>query len=172
MSQHPEHDPSTTPQPPHQPGYGGQPAPGGYGGQPAPGGYGGQPAPGGYGSPPVGGDERSMMLVAHLSAPVAMLVSVGWLPFLGPLLVWLFYKDRSRAVRTVSAGAFNFNVSITVASVVTWISVILTLGLGFLWAIPIWIVLFIVQIWLHVKGAMAASRGEVYDYPFQLRILS
>ena len=156
MSQNPEHDPTTA----HQPNYGGQPAPGGYGGQPAPGGS------------PVGGDERSMMLIAHLSAPVAMLVSVGWLPFLGPLLVWLFYKDRSAAVRTVAAGAFNFNVAVTIASVLTWVSVIVTLGIGFLWAIPIWIVLFIVQIWVHVKGALAASRGEVYDYPFQLRILS
>jgi uncharacterized protein len=154
MSQYPEHDPSTSPQPPH------------------PHGYGGQPAPGGYGSAPITGDERSMMLIAHLSAPVAMLVSVGWLPFLGPLLVWLFYKDRSRAVRTVSAGAFNFNVAITIVSVLTWISVFLTLGIGFLWAIPILIGLFVVQLWVHVKGAMAASRGEVFDYPFQVRILS
>lgn len=183
MSHNPEHDPTTSQPGPgaaDRPAYGGPPVPGGYGGQPAPGGYGGQPAPGGYpgqsapdyGSSAVGGDERSMMLIAHLSAPVAMLVSVGWLPFLGPLLVWLFYKDRSRAVRTVAAGAFNFNVAITVVSVLTWISVFVTLGLGLLWAVPIWILLFIVQIWVHVKGAMAASRGEIYDYPFQLRILS
>lgn len=120
----------------------------------------------------VAGDERSMMLIAHLSAPVAMLVSAGWLPFLGPLLVWLFYKDKSQPVRVVSAGAFNFNVSITAVSILTWISVILTLGIGLLWAIPIWIALFVVQLWVHIKGALAASNGQVYDYPFQLRILS
>lgn len=152
MSQNPEHDPTTGPEPGYR-----HPAPGaGYGGAPA----------------PIGGDERSMMLIAHLSAPVAMLISAGWLPFLGPLLVWLFYKDRSRAVRTVAAGAFNFNVAITIVSVLTWISVFVTLFVGLLWAVPIWIALFIVQIWVHVKGALAASRGEVYDYPFQLRILS
>ncbi len=142
-----------------------------YGYEPPPG---SQPPTSGYGGPPapIGADERSMMLVAHLSAPVAMLISVGWLPFLGPLLVWLFYKDRSRAVRTAAAGGFNFNISMTIASVLTWLSVIVTLGLGFLWAIPIWIVLFVVQVWVHVKAALAASRGEVYTYPFQLRILS
>ena len=113
-----------------------------------------------------------MMLVAHLSAPASMLLSVGWLPFLGPLLVWLFYRERSRAVRTVAAGAFNFNVTMTIASVLTWISVIVTLGIGFLWAIPIWILLFIIQIWAHVRGALAASRGEVYNYPLQIRLLS
>lgn len=112
------------------------------------------------------------MLIAHLSAPVSFLVSGAWLPFLGPLLVWLFYKDRSPAVRTASAGAFNFNITMTIATVALWISVIVTLGIGFLWAIPLWIVLFIVQVWAHVKGAMMASRGEVYTYPFQIRILS
>jgi uncharacterized protein len=120
----------------------------------------------------VTGEERSMMLVAHLSAPASMLLSVGWLPFLGPLLVWLFYRERSAAVRTAAAGAFNFNITMTIASVLTWLSVIVTLGIGFLWAIPIWILLFIIQIWAHVRGALAASRGEVYDYPLQIRLLS
>ncbi|AXH97803.1 DUF4870 domain-containing protein [Ornithinimicrobium avium] len=113
-----------------------------------------------------------MMMIAHLSAPAAMLLSAGWLPFLGPLLVWLFYKDRSPAVRTAAAGAFNFNISLTIVSVLTWISVFLTLFIGLIWAIPIWIVLFVVQLWVHIKGAVKASHGEVYDYPFQIRILS
>lgn len=124
------------------------------------------------GQVPVEGEERTMMLLAHLSAPISFLLSGAWLPFLGPLLVWVFYKDRSQAVRVASAGAFNFNVSMTIATVALWLSVILTLGIGFLWAIPLWIILFVVQVWAHVKGAMMASRGEVYEYPFQLRILS
>ncbi len=123
-------------------------------------------------APAASGEERSMMMIAHLSAPVSMLISAGWLPFLGPLLVWLFYKDRSAAVRAASAGAFNFNISLTIASVLTWISVIVTLGIGFLWAIPIWIVLFVLMLWAHIKGAVRASNGQVYDYPFQIRILS
>lgn len=127
---------------------------------------------GGYGTPGrASGEERTMMLIAHLSAPASALLSAGWLPFLGPLLVWLFYRERSAAVRTASAGAFNFNVTMTIASVLTWISVFVTLGVGFIWAIPIWIVLFIIQVWAHVRGALAASRGEVYDYPFQIRLL-
>ncbi|WP_237565850.1 DUF4870 domain-containing protein [Ornithinimicrobium cerasi] len=128
--------------------------------------------PQGSGAGGAGGEERTMMLIAHLSAPVSFLVSGAWLPFLGPLLVWLFYKDRSPAVRTAAAGAFNFNIMMTIASVVTWISVIITLGIGLIWAIPIWIVLFVVQLWMHIKGAMKASNGEVYTYPWQIRILS
>lgn len=118
------------------------------------------------------GDERTMMLLAHLSAPISMLLSVGWLPFLGPLLIWLFYKDKSPAVRTAAAGAFNFNLTLTIATVVLWISVILTLFVGLIWAIPGWIAIFVVQLWCHIKGALRASRGEVYVYPFQIKLLS
>jgi hypothetical protein len=132
---------------------------------------GGQPYPTG-GQVPADGEERSMMMLAHLSAPVSFLLSGAWLPFLGPLLVWLGYKDRSAAVRTAAAGAFNFNVTMTIASWAIWLSVLLTLFIGLIWAIPLLIVLFIVQVWAHVKGAMRASRGEVYTYPFQIRILS
>lgn len=113
-----------------------------------------------------------MMLLAHLSAPISMLISAGWLPFLGPLLIWLFYKDRSAAVRTASAGAFNFNLSLTIISILLWISVILTLFVGLIWAVPAWIALFVIQLYCHIKGAIRASNGEVYDYPFQLRLLN
>ena len=124
------------------------------------------------GPAPLDGEERSMMLLAHLSAPAAFLLSAGWMPFLGPLLIWLFYKDKSQAVRRAAAGAFNFNITMTIATVALWISVILTLGIGFVWAIPGWVVLFIIQVWAHVRGAMKSVNGEVYDYPFQIRLLS
>lgn len=176
-------DPTVQPQqdtgwsggPPHVPG----PARGQDAGRPPSGGpsSGQRGGPSGYGPGPgtagnIEGEERTMMLLAHLSAPISFLLSGAWLPFLGPLLVWVFYKDRSQPVRVASAGAFNFNVSMTIATVALWLSVILTLGVGFLWAIPLWILLFVVQIWAHVKGAMMASRGEVFEYPFQLRILN
>ncbi|MFX0539310.1 DUF4870 domain-containing protein [Ornithinimicrobium sp. Y1847] len=119
-------------------------------------------------APNPGADERTMMLLAHLAAPASLLISGGWLPFLGPLLIWLFYKDRSKAVRVASAGAFNYNVSMTIVSWILWFSVIITFGLGLLWAVPIWIAMIIP----HIKGVLWANRGEVYDYPFQIRLLS
>lgn len=154
-------------QPYQQGGYPQQPRQ--QGGHPQGQGY--QPA---YGAPQgaATGEERTMMLLAHLSAPIAYLVSAGWVPFLGPLLIWLFYKDRSRAVRIASAGAFNFNLGVTIASWITWASIILTLGVGFLWGIPILIFLFLLQVWAHVRGVIKASNGQAYEYPFQIRILS
>lgn len=132
---------------------------------------GGYPQPGqpqGYDPRPADGEERTMMLLAHLSAPVSLVLSGGWLPFLGPLLIWLFYKDKSRAVRSVAAGAFNYNVTTTLVSWALWISVFLTLFIGLIWAIPIWIAMIIP----HIIGIVRASDGRTYEYPFQIRILS
>lgn len=115
-------------------------------------------------------DDRSMALIAHLSTLVATIISAGWLSFVGPLVVWFLYKDKSAFVRESAAGAFNFNVGMWIMSIVGWICIITVIG------IPIGLILlaisFIAQIVCHILGAMKASKGELYRYPFQLRILS
>lgn len=118
------------------------------------------------------GEEKTAMLLAHLSAPVAFIVSAGWLSFLGPLIIWFLYREKSNPVRTASAGAFNFNITMTLISWGLWLSVFVTFGIGLLWAVPGWIVLFIVQVFAHVKGVMETSEGRVYNYPAQIKILS
>ena len=46
-----------------------------------------------------------MAILAHLAAVIAMVVSAGWLTFVGPLIVWFIYKDKSRFVRNAAAGS-------------------------------------------------------------------
>ncbi|OLL82996.1 hypothetical protein Ae263Ps1_0051c [Pseudonocardia sp. Ae263_Ps1] len=58
--------------------------------------------------PPEG--SRIAAILAHLSAPIAAVLSAGLLSLLGPLLVWLVKKDDPFA-RRAAAGAFNFNLS-------------------------------------------------------------
>lgn len=143
------------------PGQQGQPQAGAWQGQPA---Y--QP------NQQASGDERTWMILAHVSAPIAFIVSAGWLSFVGPLLVWLFKKDSSPAVRQAAAGAFNFNLTFWLLYLLGWVVAIFTLGLGFLVAIPFWLLIFLVAAYVHIKGAIRASRGETYRYPFQLPVLS
>lgn len=75
-------------------------------------------------------------------------------------------------MREASAGAFNFNLTMTLISLAIWVSVIFTLGIGFLWAVPLWIGLFVVQVVVHVKGVMVTNEGRTYHYPAQLRVLA
>jgi uncharacterized protein len=116
-----------------------------------------------------GASSRIASILAHLSAPIAALVSAGWLSLLGPLLVWLVKKDDPYT-RRAAAGAFNFNVSFWVLYVFSWLLIFTVVGAVI--GIPLIIVLFLVSAWCHVKGAIRAANDQPYDYPFQIRILS
>lgn len=124
--------------------------------------------PSGAGTP--GSDEKSLAVIAHLSGLAAILLSAGWLPFVGPLIVWILFRDRGRLVRTASAGAFNFAIGITVLGIAAWICLFTIILIPV--AIVLWIVAFIAQVWCSVRGAIAASNGQIYRYPFQLPLLS
>lgn len=133
--------------------------------------YGQQPGqPGQHGQAPgTSGDERTMAVLAHLSAPIAAVVSVGWLSVVGPLIVWAIYKDRDPVVRQAAAGAFNFNVSFWLLYLVSWILIITVVGAVI--GLPLMLVGFVVAAVCHVLGAVKASRGEPYTYPFQIPVL-
>ncbi|MGB3828159.1 MAG: DUF4870 domain-containing protein [Ornithinimicrobium sp.] len=116
-------------------------------------------------------EEKTWSILAHLSAPVAALVSVGMLNFVGPLIIWAIYKDRSQRVRHAAAGAFNFNLSLWILYAVLVVASILSLGLLLIVTIPIGIVVWIASMVLHIMAAIKASNGEVYTYPAQLPVL-
>jgi uncharacterized Tic20 family protein len=118
---------------------------------------------------PAGSGSRLAAVVAHLSAPIAALVSAGWLSLLGPLIVYLVKKDDPLA-RRAAAGAFNFNLAFWVLYLVSWLLIFTVIGAVI--GIPLIIVLFVVSLWCHVKGAIRAANDEPYDYPFQIRVLS
>ena len=55
-----------------------------------------------------------MAVVAHASGLVTMVISAGSLPFLGPVLLWALYRDRSPSVGQAAAGPFTVNVALWV----------------------------------------------------------
>ncbi|MVA74792.1 DUF4870 domain-containing protein [Auraticoccus sp. F435] len=114
-------------------------------------------------------DERTPAVLAHLSAIIAMVVSAGWLSFVGPLLVWLVYRHRSDFVRRSAAGAFNFNLWAWLLSVLGWICAITVIA--FPVAVVLWVVAAVMTVVCHVLGAVRASNGVLYTYPKQVRIL-
>lgn len=113
--------------------------------------------------------SRLAAVLAHLSAPIAALLSAGWLSLLGPLIVWLVSKDDP-LTRRAAAGAFNFNVTFWLLYVVSWVLIFTVVGAVI--GIPMIVVLFLVSAWCHVKGAVRAAGDRPYDYPFQVRLLS
>lgn len=117
-------------------------------------------------------EEKTWTVLAHLAAPIAALVSVGLLNFVGPLVIWAIYKDRSAKVRHASAGAFNFNITLWIVYAVLVVASILSLGFLLLLTIPLGIAVWVLSMVLHIMAAVKASNGEVYTYPAQIKLLS
>ncbi len=115
-------------------------------------------------------DERTFAIVAHLSAIAAMILSAGSLSFLGPLIVWFVYKDRSPFVRQAAAGSFNFNLWAWVMSVIAWVLVFTVILIPV--SIVLWAVAGIMTLWCHIRAAMKAAKHEPYRYPASIPVLS
>jgi len=115
------------------------------------------------------GTERTVSILAHLSALIAAVVSAGWLSIVGPLVVYLVYKDRSPIARQAAAGAFNFNLAVWLLIIVGWVC-LFTVVLAPI-AIIVWVIAGVAALFCHIKGAMRASNGEPYSYPFSIPVL-
>ena len=126
--------------------------------------------PSSYGTPQPTSDERLWAILAHLSAPIASVISVGWLTIVGPLVVWVLYKDKSAFVRQAAAGAFNFTLTMWLISVIGWV---LTFTVVFMVVgIPMIIIGALGSIVLGIVGAIKTSSGVAFTYPWQLAVLS
>src|SRR6478609_3010172 len=129
---------------PQQPTYGQPPT---YGPPPT---YGGQPMyqqpvnPGGLTN-----EEITWGSAAHWSA----------LAFLGPLIVMLTKGNQSAYVRRQSVESLNFQLSILIYGIVSFILLFVLVGFVLLPIVGLmWLVFTII-------GAVRASRGEEYHYP-------
>lgn len=116
-------------------------------------------------------EERTWGMLAHLSVVLASVLSAGLLMFLGPLIVYLMYKDRSRFIRFHAAEALNGAIIATVAA---WILMIVALILSFiligLLLLPlVWLVPALYFVYAII-GAVKANNGEWWNYPLTPRM--
>ena len=104
-------------------------------------------------------DQRTMALAAHL---------LGIFPgFIGALIIWLINKDDAgKAFVTDQAKeALNFQITVTIAMVISMILMIVIIG-GIL--API---VGIISLVFSIIAAVKANNGEAYRYPFALRLI-
>lgn len=101
-------------------------------------------------------DDNNLAMIAHILGIV-----IG---FVGPLIIYLTAKDKPFAY-SQSKEALNFQITVVIA----WVAagILSFIGIGFLLYGAVWVVNLI----FCVMGAMAASKGEEYKYPFALRLV-
>lgn len=141
-----------------------------------------QPAPGTAGvyDGPLSGepinrsDSRLWAMLSQLAVVLGHVVSWGFLGWVGPLIIFLIYKDRDRFVRYHSAEALNGAIAVLIAQVVLTVVItiltVITLGLGsFLF--PLVGIPALLQLIFAIIGAVKANQGEYWNYPLNLRFV-
>lgn len=104
-------------------------------------------------------DEKNMALLAHLGGIV-----FGFVP---ALIIWLVKKEQGEdfAVRQAKE-ALNFQITALIGYVISW--VLMFLLIGFLVFMLLWVAVIV----FSIIGAVAASKGTEYKYPFALRLIN
>ena len=122
----------------------------------------GDPRQPGYGGAPYGQGPRPedtvWSVLAHLSIFVFAL--------LGPLVLYLVFKDTSPMTRHHAAEALNFHLTLLIASIVATVLVVVLIGFVLLLA------LFVYSIVLAIVAAVAAGNRQPYRYPLTIRFVS
>ena len=114
-------------------------------------------------------------MFAHLSALLGGLLTYGWAGsvgfFIGPLVIWLMKKDTMPFVDDQGKEALNFAITVSLACVVLMILTIMTLGIGALLTIPLFMVIGIASLIFVIMAAVKANEGVRYRYPVSIRLV-
>jgi uncharacterized Tic20 family protein len=120
-------------------------------------------------------DERTWGAISHAGAVVAMICSAGFLGFIASIAVYVIHKDRGPFVRAHAANSINVQITmfiwLVVAAVLYVILGIVTLGIGFVVFLPVFLVPLVIAGVLHVLGAVKAYQGEWWNPPFTPRFV-
>ncbi len=102
-------------------------------------------------------DDRNMAMLAHLLGIVS--------GFVGALIIWLIKKDQSPFVDEQGKEALNFQITVMIGFVGSWILMFVLIGMLL---IPL---LLIANLVFCILAAVAVSKGDHYKYPFAIRLL-
>jgi len=99
-------------------------------------------------------DEKTMAILSHV------LTLFFWI--FPPLIIYLLKKDESSFIAQHAKESMNFQITMAIAGVILFITII---GILLLW------VLGIIVLVLVIVATIKASEGKLYRYPFTLRLI-
>jgi uncharacterized protein len=110
------------------------------------------------GLPPISeSDEKTWAIISHISIP--------FFGFIGPMIAYLIYKDRSEWLKQVTAEALNFSILYSIVYLIAVITIAVVIGL------ILWPLAFIVALIFCIMGTIAANKHEFYKYPINVRFI-
>jgi uncharacterized Tic20 family protein len=116
--------------------------------------------------------DRNLAMLVHLGSMCTTLFSGGlFLPVLVPLLAKLVFKDNSAGLQEHIRQQLNFQLTLAIVAVVGVAGTVLTFGVGLFAFLPLILFMLGVEVFASVKGAIAASNGEQYAFPFTMDLV-
>ncbi len=118
-----------------------------------------QPKEGQQGQPSeeVNKDARMWAMLCHLLA-----IFTG---FIAPLIIWLIKKDEDPFIDNQGKEALNFQITVAIAMVVSWLLLFVVIGCFLMPAV------WIVDIVFCILATIKANSGQAYRYPVSIRFI-
>ncbi len=102
-------------------------------------------------------DEKTMGILSHI------LCIVGG--FIAPLIIYLIKKDESVYIREQAKEALNFQLTMLICYIISWILIFVLIGLLLVFLVLICNLVFI------IIATIKASEGKLYKYPINFRFI-
>jgi uncharacterized protein len=137
---------------------------------------------------PIEKQARIWGMLCHLTALIVLLrlpsytvnipfinvivnVSIPFVNVIGPLVVWLFKRKSSPFVDAQGKESLNFQLSMTFYIIIAALMLsVIYIKLGIFPMLPI-VVLAIINLLLVVIATVRANSGDIYRYPFTIRLI-
>ena len=109
--------------------------------------------------------NRNWDVLCHLAA-LAGFIGIPLGNVIGPLVVWLIKKDEIPSVNQHGRESLNFQISMTIYTIIAAFSFFIAIGIILLPAI------LLTNLILLIIAAVKANKGEFYRYPLTIRFIS
>ena len=103
-------------------------------------------------------DEKLWATLIHIGG-----ILFNWIP---ALVGYLVLKDRGPFIRSHTATALNFQITLFIGYVVGWILSIV--GIGLIILLAVWVL----NIVFSIIAAIKANQGQFYTYPVAIKFVS
>jgi hypothetical protein len=108
-------------------------------------------------------DEKNWGMYCHLAAFAGFIIPFG--NVIGPLVIWLIKKEEYSFVDQEGKESLNFQITVTIASMIAGLLSIVLIGIPLLIAIAVLTIIFV------IKAIVETNEGRSYRYPFNLRLI-
>ena len=110
-------------------------------------------------------ESRNWAMASHLSPLAGYFFPVPFCSLLGPFIIWLFKKDESEFIADQAKEAMNFQITISLAYLVSLVLIFVVIGFFLIGVVAIYALVML------IIASIKASEGEHYRYPYCIRFI-